>query len=734
MRTADGRLQCSVTYGEVHIKQAHEPPHSTLTLSPQENDNPSAGPSRSRLPVHVLIFLLVIAVVIGCLWYDVRAAYHDTLAYWDSNLSISADQQINVGNLWLIERRTDTEAIARNAATIRLLSSRDSSGKMADTRQEVERAIDKMARINGFVGGAVVDMGCRIVAQTTVPPEVKEDIQGACREAQASGSITIVAAHRRPPHVWLIMAFPVSADEGTSPAAQTSRHWFGAAVMLAEPWHTVFRTLGEESRSNWPAETEIIWREEGEAVSFSPRLSDEGVESVFQLPLSGNAFEPRAAREGKIGFGDFIDYRGRKVFAVARPIPMAGASLARKVDRDRALSEFHKRVLLEWLAGALFVLLFGSVIAAQHRHLTMRDLQEKLKQQDALQKSERRYRVLFESAGDAIFLMRGDTFIDCNQKALEIYRCNRDDILGQSITTRYSPSMLEGPDPRLAALEKVLHAPDGQTLHFEWQARRPDGTTFDAEISLSRLGIEGDGLLLALVRDVTERQRAQEDRQRSFEQLRALAARLQSVREEERKRVAREIHDQLGKALTAIKLDLSSLVRGLPAEQSPLLQKGTPLLHLVDETIESVRRISSELRPGMLDDLGLAATVEWAAEEFAARTGTKCLLDLAAEQIAVDSETATAVFRIFQETLTNIARHANAREVYVRLAEEGGDLILVVHDNGKGINKDELASANSLGILGMRERALLLGGTLTISGGPGQGTTVRLRIPEVRRT
>jgi signal transduction histidine kinase len=280
----------------------------------------------------------------------------------------------------------------------------------------------------------------------------------------------------------------------------------------------------------------------------------------------------------------------------------------------------------------------------------------------------------------------------------------------------------------------VLHAPDGQTLHFEWQARRPDGTTFDAEISLSRLGIEGDGLLLALVRDVTERQRAQEDRQRSFEQLRALAARLQSVREEERKRVAREIHDQLGQALTAIKLDLSSLVRGLPAEQSPLLEKGTPLLHLVDETIESVRRISSELRPGMLDDLGLAATVEWAAEEFAARTGTKCLLDLATEQIAVDSETATAVFRIFQETLTNIARHANAREVYVRLAEEGGDLILVVHDNGKGINKDELASANSLGILGMRERALLLGGTLTISGGPGQGTTVRLRIPEVRRT
>ena len=153
----------------------------------------------------------------------------------------------------------------------------------------------------------------------------------------------------------------------------------------------------------------------------------------------------------------------------------------------------------------------------------------------------------------------------------------------------------------------------------------------------------------------------------------------------------------------------------------------------MDETIESVRRISTELRPGMLDDLGLAATVEWAAEEFASRTGTKCLLDLGAEEIAVDSETATAVFRIFQETLTNVARHANAREVKVRLAEENGDLTLEVHDNGRGIGEDELANANSLGVLGMRERALLLGGTLTIRGEPGQGTTVRIRIPEVRR-
>jgi len=240
-------------------------------------------------------------------------------------------------------------------------------------------------------------------------------------------------------------------------------------------------------------------------------------------------------------------------------------------------------------------------------------------------------------------------------------------------------------------------------------------------------------LVAQMFADALARQRLQKERQRSFHQLRALAAHLQSVREEERKSVAREIHDQLGQALTAIKLDLSSLLRALPAERDSLSRKGSPLLQLVDETIDTVRRISAELRPGMLDDLGLAATVEWAAEEFASRSGVKCLLDLPSDQLAIDSETATAVFRIFQETLTNVARHAKAGEVQVRLAEEDGALTLEVHDNGRGIGEDELASAESLGILGMRERALLLGGTLTISGVPGKGTTVMLRIPQVQR-
>jgi signal transduction histidine kinase len=174
---------------------------------------------------------------------------------------------------------------------------------------------------------------------------------------------------------------------------------------------------------------------------------------------------------------------------------------------------------------------------------------------------------------------------------------------------------------------------------------------------------------------------------------------------------------------------LSSLVRELPADDKPPSKRTSSILQLVDESIQVVRRISTELRPGILDDLGLVAALEWAAEDFQARTGTTCRLHRSQETIAVGAEQATAIFRIFQETLTNVARHADAGAVEVRLSVEPGGLMLEVHDDGKGISQDKLGASESLGILGMRERAMLLGGELTIEGLPGSGTKVRVRIP-----
>jgi signal transduction histidine kinase len=229
--------------------------------------------------------------------------------------------------------------------------------------------------------------------------------------------------------------------------------------------------------------------------------------------------------------------------------------------------------------------------------------------------------------------------------------------------------------------------------------------------------------------DVLEHIQTAQELQRSFDQLRALAARLQSVREEERMKVAREIHDELGQGLTAIKMELNSLLFEWPAEQKPS-KRTESITRLVDQAIQSVRKISTELRPGILDALGLVAAVEWAAAEFETRTGTRCRIDLPKEALQIDQERATAIFRIFQETLTNIARHAGATQADIRLAREAdGSLILDVHDNGIGCSEERLAASGSLGILGMQERALLLGGEFLMSGVPNQGTRVLVRIP-----
>ena len=259
-------------------------------------------------------------------------------------------------------------------------------------------------------------------------------------------------------------------------------------------------------------------------------------------------------------------------------------------------------------------------------------------------------------------------------------------------------------------------------------------------LSISYLGIVAIGAVtvvvlgLTVVTSIVDRlQRQNALLQRSLDDLRALSARLEQVREEERTRVAREIHDELGQALTSIKIDVASLIRDLPEDRHQLVDRAASILRLADQTIQSVRELATELRPSILDDLGLVAAVEWAAKDFQARTGIRCRLNVGDANIEIDPERATALFRILQETFTNIARHARATEVEVRLARDAGWLLLEVHDNGVGFDSEQRRPDRSLGLLGMRERALLAGGELTLQSAPGQGTTVKVRVLESSR-
>ncbi len=236
--------------------------------------------------------------------------------------------------------------------------------------------------------------------------------------------------------------------------------------------------------------------------------------------------------------------------------------------------------------------------------------------------------------------------------------------------------------------------------------------------------------VLEIISDITERKRGEESLVLQKEQLRALAERLQWVREEDRKRVARDLHDQIGQILTSIKMDLTWVTRHLPEAGDAVLARLAESIQSINEGVKAVRAICSGLRPGVLDDLGLAAAVEWQAGEFASRNAISCQVSVPPVDLHLDGDRATAAFRIFQECLTNVIRHAQAKSVRVSLTQEDENILLVVQDDGIGFCESDLSnSLGSLGLLGMKERAQFCGGEVQISSSPGYGTTVTVRVP-----
>jgi PAS domain S-box-containing protein len=409
----------------------------------------------------------------------------------------------------------------------------------------------------------------------------------------------------------------------------------------------------------------------------------------------------------------------------------------------RQIEELHQR--LDGLRGRVGQVEPGDLLdmAIGELSVTVEELRvadEELRQQaDELLQSQarieaerQRYRDLFEFSPDGYIVTDVHGRIrEINTAAANLLGAPAEMLTNKPLATRVAASSLHDFRARLAS---ALKEPGTQRWEMDIVPRGRSPLPVACSVTQVR-GHEPphDIDLIWRLHDISERRQAQAELERSRERLRALAARLEAVREQERAHVAREVHDELGSSLTAIKMEVVQLRQGLEKleadDAAGLAARANAAAELIDATMGAVRTIAMELRPAILDDFGLVAALDWQLNEFSRRTGIRGHMHVAPGQTPVAPNQAIAVFRVFQELLTNIARHAGASRVEVRLAQEDGNLQLVVRDDGRGFEPAAATGSGGLGLVRMRERLKALGGELDIASAAGRGTAVEVRLP-----
>ena len=354
----------------------------------------------------------------------------------------------------------------------------------------------------------------------------------------------------------------------------------------------------------------------------------------------------------------------------------------------------------------------------------LRDLSHEQELQYQIEALNRRMRAVFELAPVATWITDGDRIVFANRACAALFgAAEREALIGRSIYE------LLAPESREAVRQTVAQALQAEALPPTLHERiaRLDGRLRDVVIAVASLPDHGRTVVQMVITDITERARESRELERSRRDLRRLSASMVQAREDERRRIARELHDELGQRLTALKMELSSL--GGETSGSTRAGRIDAMIEMVDDTVATVRRIATELRPLMLDDLGLNAAIEWLADSWSRRMGVAVKLHLRAADPALDDAVNIALYRMVQEALTNITRHAHATQVCIEVQQIGSELQLTVMDNGIGFDEASIYREGSYGLVGMRERALMLGGRLDIGSSPKGGGRVTVHLP-----
>lgn len=356
------------------------------------------------------------------------------------------------------------------------------------------------------------------------------------------------------------------------------------------------------------------------------------------------------------------------------------------------------------------------------------DITQRKKIDEALRKSETHLSNIINSIGHPVFVKDHESrLLIVNDAFCKLFHLTKSEIINKTLAEDVSLEERE----HFLRIDKQVIETGIDNITEEFITVRGGPTLTISTRKTRYIDSTGKRFLVGLIFDITETKKQVEEIESSREELTLLAAHLQTVREEERTRIAREIHDELGQQLTCLKMDASWINKKLVSKEKTIAEKLKAILQTIDDMVISVRRIAGDLRPGILDDLGLIDALEWQCSEFQKRTGKSCQFTTTISEIDLDDEIITGIFRLYQEALTNIARHAKATQVKTSLVKNNRYLILTIQDNGKGFDTKEMKSKKTLGLIGMKERVGRMGGELLIKSEIGKGTTIVSKVPIV---
>jgi PAS domain S-box-containing protein len=651
---------------------------------------------------------------------------------WSLVLALSAVMLGAASALWFARRRGAPAAqVPRGASEYfeQLFERAPVAVVLGDHGGRILRVNQRFTRLFGYSQAEVVG---RPIDDLIVPPELLPEARDATRFA-ADGFKEIAATVRR-------------RKDGT--LADVSVHCTSIALAGEHDGAAVY-SIYQDITDRVRAEQDVLVAEE----RF--RQLAENIDEVFwlttpersELLYVSPAYERIFGRSRDTAYGD----------------AQAFLETVHPDDRSRVRTSLPGLAQGGWAERYRVVRPDGSVRWVRSRAFPIRnlsgdvyriaglteDITDQQEAEEAVHKSQSQLELFFSQSLDGFFFMildepvQWDDTVDKDKTLDYVFAHQRITKVNDAMVRQYGGTRewLIGRTPNDLFAHDLAHGRavwrrffDAGRLHVETDERRLDGTPIriDGDYICLHEAPGGRGRIVGhfgVQRDVTARHQAEEELRLSEEQLRELTNRLHSVREEERRRIAIEIHDRLGQALTGIKLDLSWLERRLPSDDPALHQRAHGTLGHIDDAIESVKRIGAELRPAVLDTLGLMAAIEWQADEFTQRTGISCHLDLPPKPPAVDDARSTALFRVLQEALTNVARHAAAHRVDIRLASEDGHLVLEIADDGKGLGDRQVTGPRSLGIAGIRERLGAYGGRMRIASRQPCGTVLEARLP-----